>query len=519
MTRDILIGVDAGTSVIKAVAFDLSGRQLSIASRQNHYATLPGGGVEQDMARTWNDVAAVVRELGERVAGLGERALALAVTGQGDGTWLIDANGEPVHDGWLWLDARAAAEAREIEASAGIDTIYRTTATGVNVCQMRTHLLWMKRHAPDLLGRASTAMHCKDWLYFRLTGVRATDPTEGLFSFGDFRTRTYSAAVLDALGLADLERLLPPMVDGAAHADGLSPAAARATGLPQGLAVSLGSVDVMCSAIGAGLHDPAVRPGLTILGSTGMHMRFVPDAQGVALNPDRSGYTMPFPGEAFAQMQTNMAATLNIDWVLGVAAQVLEAWGRPRGAADLLEGLDERVLAARPGAAMYHPYVSAAGERGPFAEPDARASFTGIDQRVGWFDLVRGVFDGLALAARDCYTAMGPTPGEIRLTGGAARSTALRKLIAAALRAPVRTVAQPEAGAAGAAMMAGVAQGLFADIAAATDAWVAPLLEAPEAPDEGLAAVCDALFDSYVSTRRALGPAWAAQAAMRRAIG
>ena len=71
MTRDILIGIDAGTSVIKAVAFDLSGRQLAIASRQNHYATLPGGGVEQDMARTWNDAAAVVRELGERVAGLG----------------------------------------------------------------------------------------------------------------------------------------------------------------------------------------------------------------------------------------------------------------------------------------------------------------------------------------------------------------------------------------------------------------------------------------------------------------
>ena len=71
--------------------------------------------------------------------------------------------------------AIAADEAREIEASPGIDTIYRSTATGVNVCQMRTHLRWMKRHVQDLLGRASTAMHCKDWLYFRLTGVRATD--------------------------------------------------------------------------------------------------------------------------------------------------------------------------------------------------------------------------------------------------------------------------------------------------------------------------------------------------------
>ena len=101
MTRDLLIGVDAGTSVIKAVAFDVTGKQIAVASRRNHYVTLPHGGVEQDMRRTWQDTVAVLRELGERIDGLAERALALSVTGQGDGCWLIDKEGEPIHDGWL----------------------------------------------------------------------------------------------------------------------------------------------------------------------------------------------------------------------------------------------------------------------------------------------------------------------------------------------------------------------------------------------------------------------------------
>ena len=214
----------------------------------------------------------------------------------------------------------------------------------------------------------------------------------------------------------------------------------------------------------------------------------------------------------------NMAATINIDCMLDMAIAMLAAEGVSRGRADLLEGMDDRVMAARPAATLYHPYISMAGERGPFAEPDARASFTGFDQTTGWFDMMRGVYEGLALAARDCYVAMGPIPQEIRLTGGAARSTALRTILAAALGAPIRTVSQEEAGAVGAVMMAAVQQGLYADITAATDAWVTPLLQEPEAPDAGLAATYDAAFEAYLETRRAMAPAWASQANMRRAL-
>lgn len=519
MTQDILIGIDAGTSVIKSVAFSRTGEQLAMASRRNGYSTLPNGGVEQDMKRTWADTVATLRELCDRIPDLAGRALALSVTGQGDGTWLIDAGGEPVHDGWLWLDARAAAEAREIAASDGIDRIYRSTGTGVNLCQMRTHLKWMKRHAPELLDRAATALHCKDWLYFNLTGERATDPTEGVFTFGDYRTRDYAPDVLAALELSDLARLLPPIVDGSKDAGVLGADAAAAIGLPAGLPVTLGYVDVMCSALGSGLYDAAMKPGLSVLGSTGVHMRFAENADAVRLNEGRSGYTMAFPGVAFAQMQTNMAATLNIDWMLDLAVQILESEGVARSRGDLLAGMDERVMAARPGAALYHPYISAAGERGPFTEPNARASFTGLDQTVDYFDMMRAVYDGLALAARDCYAAMGSMPGEVRVSGGAARSPALRRILSAALNLPVRTIEREESGAAGAVMIAAVQQGLYPDMAACAATWVEPLLEQAEPPDPALTGTYDALFDGYRATREALAPAWASLAAARGRTG
>ncbi|MEO1316083.1 MAG: FGGY-family carbohydrate kinase, partial [Pseudomonadota bacterium] len=136
----------------------------------------------------------------------------------------------------------------------------------------------------------------------------------------------------------------------------------------------------------------------------------------------------------------------------------------------------------------------------------------------GWFDMMRAVYDGLALAARDCYAAMGPVPEEIRLSGGAARSGALRKFVAAALDRPVRTVAQEEAGAAGACMIAAVATGVYSRIEVAADAWVAPLLQEPEEPDPALVPIYDALWDAYSAGRRAAVPAWSALATMRRAL-
>ncbi|HTF00685.1 MAG TPA: FGGY-family carbohydrate kinase [Bradyrhizobium sp.] len=515
-TRDVIIGIDAGTSLIKTVAFTREGRQLGSFSLPNVYRTADRDRVEQDMSRTWDDTVAALRGLAASVPDLQARVAAIAVTGQGDGTWLIDDEGRPVAPALLWLDSRAARLVEEIRASPQNVALYRRTGSGLNACQQGPQLAWLQANAPECVSRAATAFHCKDWLYFRLTGMRATDPSEVAFSYGNFRTRRYDPETARLIGIADLARLVPCVVDGASVTHPLGAAGASETGLPAGVPVSLGYVDVVCNALGAGLYDPAPEVGCTIIGSTGMHMRLASTADAVTLNAEATGYTMPFPVPGhYAQMQSNMAATLNIDWLLDLALGVLASEGVTRSRADLIRRLDERVMQARPGEVVFHPFISDAGERGPFVAHDACAQFLGLRSRHGYWDLMRAVMEGLALAARDCYAAMGALPRDVRITGGAARSRALGAILGAALGSNVRVCNREETGAAGAAMIAAVATGWYPDMAACADDWVTPHLGEPKAPDASLAARYERMFPAYVEARLAARPLWKRLAALR----
>ncbi len=517
MKDGVLIGIDAGTSVIKSVAFTTAGEQIAVAATPNVYETLADGGVEQDMARTWINTVQTLKQLSEKIPNLASRLIAISVTGQGDGMWLIDKHGEPVAPAWLWLDARAASIAEEFTRHSDYPAHYKRTGTSVNACQMSIHLAWMARHRPEVLARATSAFHCKDWLYFKLTGERAADPSEANFTFGQYASRTYAPHVLDALGAPDAKRLLPPIVEGTAVAGALSTEAAKLTGLKAGTPITLGYVDVICTGLGGGLFDPLGRIGCTIVGSTGMHMRVAPTATDVKLNAEMSGYTMCFPVPGmYAQMQSNMASTLNIDWLLDIARGMLKDEGVERTRSDLLNGLDEKVMARTPGRVLYHPYISHAGERGPFMEPAARAMFTGLEIGQGFSDLMRGVYEGLCFASRDCYAAMGNIPDEIRVTGGAARSNALLLILASTLNARVRSVSREEAGAAGAAMMAAVQQKLYPDMKTCVAQWVDPLLGGITAPDAYLSAIYDRSFTLYKETREKMQPVWRAMMANRR---
>ena len=517
MKEPVLIGIDAGTSVIKSVAFTTDGRQLAAAAIPNAYQTLADGGAEQDMARTWTDAAKTLKQLTEVIPDLAERLVAISVTGQGDGIWLIDAKGEPVAPAWLWLDARASREVEEFTATPDYDAHYARTGTGVNACQMSVQLAWMSRHRASVLETATHCLHCKDWIYFKLTGERCTDLSEGNFTFGNYATHAYQLDIMDKLGVSHLKRLVPPMVDGTKVSHGLSAEAARLTGLRAGTPICLGYVDVLCTGLGGGLYDPSGQTGCTIVGSTGMHMRLQPDVRKVKLNAEKSGYTMVFPAPGMvAQIQSNMASTLNIDWLLDLGRGLLHEHGITKSRGDLLKGMDAHVLARNPAALLYHPYISKAGERGPFLEPAARAMFNGLDTTSDYFGMMRAVFEGLGYAARDCYSAMGPVPGEIRITGGAARSTAMRKILASILKSRIRSATREEAGAAGAAMIAAVQQKLYPGMTEAAAVWVEPHLTATTDPEQAWSKPYDAAFEAYVDARKAMRPVWRGLAAAQR---
>lgn len=518
--RDVIVGIDAGTSLIKTVAFTRDGKQWGESSLPNHYLTAPGGRVEQDMARTWIDAVAALRGLVAAVPDLASRVAAIAVTGQGDGTWLIDEDGQPAAPALLWLDSRAALIVDEIRSSERNVALYRRTGSGLNACQQGPQLAWLRAHAPDVLSRAATAFHCKDWLHFKLTGQRATDPSEATFSCGEFHKRRFDAETARLIGISDCMRLFPEVVDGVTTTHPLGAVAAAEIGLPAGVPVSLGYVDVICNALGAGLYDPTPDVGCTIIGSTGMHMRLASDAGAVTLNAEATGYTMAFPVPGhYAQMQSNMAATLNIDWLLDLARDLLAAEGVARSRADLIRRLDERVLDARPGELLFHPFISDAGERGPFIAHEACAQFLGLRSRHGYWDLMRAVMEGLAFAARDCYAAMGSLPRDVRITGGAARSRALGTILGAALECNVRVCSRGEAGAAGAAMIAAVATGLYPDMTSCAEDWVRPYLNEAQSPDAALAARYAKMFPAYLDARLASRPVWKQLAALRTGAG
>ena len=460
----IIIGIDAGTSVLKAVAFELSGRQIASASARNRYETGEDGSVTQSLDQTWSDCISALRGLGELVADLAPRTVAIAVTGQGDGTWLVGAGNAPVGDAWLWLDARAAPTVTRLNAGSGNRARFEATGTGLNTCQQGAQLAHMDRFMPELLDRAEASLHCKDWLYLNLTGIRATDPSEASFTFGNFRNRQYDPVVIDALGLAHRRSLLPEIIDGTETSHPLTAGAAKAVGLFAGTPVCLGYVDMVMTALGAGVRTGGQNAACSTIGSTGVHMR-AKAAAAVQLNDEGTGYViaLPIPG-IVTQVQTNMGATINVDWILRMAADLISEGGRQVSHSDLIPRIDAWFAESRPTNLLYHPYISEAGERGPFVNAHARAGFTGLSTRHGFADMLRAVIEGLGMATRDCYAAMGDMPSELRITGGAARSRALRGSLSAAVNAPVRISGREEAGAAGVAMMAAVAVGAYPDM-------------------------------------------------------
>jgi erythritol kinase len=507
-SKDLIVGIDAGTSVMKAVAFTISGRQIASASVRNSYHTAEDGAVTQSLEQTWLDCARALRELGGKVENLATRAAAIAVTAQGDGTWLVGRDNKPVGDAWLWLDARAAPTVERLAASGADRRRFEATGTGLNTCQQGTQLAHMDQYYKEMLDGAETAMHCKDWLYLNLTGTRATDPSEVSFTFGNFRTRRYDDAVLDALGLTHRRSLLPEVIEGTETTHPLSEDAARASGLLAGTPVCLGYVDMCMSALGAGVRSEGRNAAVSALGSTGVHLLAKSVAE-VTLNSERTGYViaLPIPG-IVTQVQTNMGATINLDWLLQTGADLLGEFGVEVGLNDMIARVDGWVASSKPGNIIYHPYISEAGERGPFVNARARASFNGLSSRHRFPDLVRSVVEGLGMATRDCYAAMGHLPAELRLSGGAARSKTLRNTLGAAVGAAVRVSSREEAGAAGASMMAAVAIGAYRTMDDCIEDWVTPELGAAEQPAADDVERMERLFAAYADIRRGIAPAW-----------
>lgn len=433
----VAIGVDAGTSLVKAVRFgeDLVPQaQASVATAVRRPRP---GWAEQDMDEVWSAVASVVSQV---VPADGAPVDLLAVTGQGDGCWLVDTAGDPVRPAMLWNDARATSTVDGWERDGLLEKAFRITGSYGNAGLAHAQLAWLAAAEPEAAERSVTLLSCGSWLYLRLTGRRLLDVTEACNPFLDARTGGYADALLDDLGIGWTRRLLPEVAEGAGRMGRLSTDAAGRLGLPAGTPVALGPYDVPATAQGVGTVEPG--SGFAVLGTT-LCVGVVTDDPMLDRDPAGMSLRTGHSGRWLLAYAT-LAGTEVLEWareLLGIGS-----------AAELV------ALAATAGHAtppLVLPYLSPAGERAPFRDPLAKGAVLGLSLEHRPADVARGVLDGLSLAVRDCLLASGGAPASLAVCGGGARSDTWCQQLADATGLPVTRTAQDQVGALGAVLSAG----------------------------------------------------------------
>ncbi|MGW1210743.1 FGGY family carbohydrate kinase [Streptomyces sp. NPDC002499] len=460
------IGIDVGTSAVKAAAFDHAGRELAVEASPVGLA-LHEGRVEQDMYEVYRAVVGVLGRLTLRVPGPVELA---GLTGQGDGVWLVDGQGMPVRPALSWMDGRAHELLDGWLADGTFETVFRRTGSAMFPGCPGPLLAWLDRHEPKSLDAAATALYCKDMVFRRLTGAPAgTDVSDASMPFLDPRTRRYDESVVELLGLGHRRGLLAPV------GDPITTAEARGEGLPAGTRVSNGPYDLAACALGAGVTAPG--DGLLIVGTCLAALVATTDLDlsgepaGLYISTDRPGHRL--------RAMPAMVGTAALDWVLSTTGVRHEE-------------VDTLLAGTSPGAhgVRVLPYFAPSGERAPFVEPRLRAELTGVSLESTKGDLIRATCEGIGYAARHCLTAAGLT-GTLAVCGGGTRSPAWMQLLADVLGRPLR-VTEGEVGARGAVMAAATRHGISLD----TSAWTRPTRIV--APDPDRAAYYSTGFEDHL---------------------
>jgi xylulokinase len=415
---ETLIGLDVGTSGVKGIAIDGDGEVLAVAEEPYPLSTPRAGWAEQDPEDWWRASQAVLARLPEGPVGL---------SGQMHGLVVLDASDRVLRPAILWNDQRTGAECAEIEERVGLERLIALTGNRALTGFTAPKLLWLRRHEPETYARIRHVLLPKDYVRLRLTGDHAIDAADasGTLLF-DVAGRRWSAEVCEALELP-LDWL---------------PAAYESTEVA-------GAGDQAAAALGVGIASAG--PVSVVLGTSGVVFAVLP-----AYAPD-----------AQARVHTFCHAVPGTWHAMGVmlSAAGSASWLRHSLGASYAD-LDAEAERWEPGAEelLFAPYL--AGERTPYPDPDARGAFTGLSVRHDRGALWRAMLEGVAFGLRDSLEllhGLGVRPDVGRVSGGGARSELWLRIVASALQLPLERVETEEGSAFGAALLAGVRQGVFAD--------------------------------------------------------
>ncbi len=495
----IYLGIDCGTSVVKAAAFDAAGNELGVGEASLTTLAPRPGWMEYDPETLWSTATAAVRNLFSNHAAFARRVAAVGVTGAGNGVTLADSKGQPLRNGVFAVDNRATGLPQPSpDFPARARAIHGQSIWSGQTAEV---LRWFSLNDPETLKRARLIFVIKDYVKFRLTGVYSSDTSEqSKLGLLDIDSGTTSDRLLDAYGLQSIRGALPPLAPSAEAIGSVTSDAAAATGLPAGTPVVAGLADIDASALGAG----ATASGqLSIVAGTwSINQFFVSSAHNRTDIFGTSRHAIPGVWE---ELEASASSTANLTWFVREACRDLERDATARGV-SVYDLVNEIVASVEPGTSpvFFHPYLF-----GSNTQPNARAGFYGL---AGWQQrkhLLAALFEGVVFSHAVHVERLldgGKTATDVRLSGGASRSAVWSQMFSDVLGLPLRVPAAREVGALGAAMCA--ATGVGAHTSLADAAMTMARSERTHEPNPSLFERYVGRFATFKSITEAMKPVW-----------
>jgi len=455
-----LIGIDVGTSGVKALLVSAAGAVRAGATVEYGMDTPKPGWAEQKPGSWWQASVQAIRELLDQGRIKGADVQGIGLTGQMHSSVFLDRNCRVIRPAILWCDQRTQAECDWITGKIGFKRLVKLTANRALTGFTAPKILWLRNHEPGNFKKLKHLLLCKDYIRFLLTGEFATEVSDasGTLLF-DVVQRRWSDQLLKLLDLDPA--LLPRCYESTEITGRVSEAAARETGLKPGTPVVGGGGDQAAGAIGNGIVKSG--PILITIGTSGV----------VFSASDRPLSDPQARLHSFCHASPKLWHTMGVMLAAGGSLQWFRNTLAELGARPSYDQLTAQAAAVPAGSEglLFLPYLT--GERTPHFDANARGAFSGLSFKHGLGHLTRAILEGVAFGLKDSVEIMkevGSKISEVYLSGGGARSELWTRIVADALKLPIKRLAVDEGPSFGAALLAAVGTGVFPDTAAAAAA-------------------------------------------------
>ena len=458
---EYLLGVDLGTSGTKTVLFDVNGQAIASETVEYPLHQPQNGWAEQAPEDWWDAARTTIRSVIDQSGVKAEDIKGLGISGQMHGLVLLDADGNVLREAILWCDGRTQEECDEITNTIGRERLIQITANPALTGFTAGKILWVRKHEPELWAKVRHILLPKDYVRFKLTGEYASEMSDASgTNLLDVPNRCWSKEILDALNIDD--SLMPRLTESSDVAGYITSEAAQLTGLVAGTPVAGGAGDNAAAAVGTGVVVEG--KAFTTIGTSGVVFAH---SDKVQIDPQGRVHTFcaAVPG-AYTVMSCTLAAGLSLKWYRDTFCQA-EIDAAKEMDTDPYILMNQQAEKSPIGAnrLIFLPYLM--GERSPLLDSNARGAFIGLSAIHTRKDLLRAVMEGVTYSQRqnlDVLRAMHVAPDTMLACGGGAKSPFWRKMMADVFNMPVKTVKNTEGPALGAAILAGVAAGIYKDI-------------------------------------------------------